>query len=319
MQKNKTNQKAKKALIAVLAVFLSVVILFVSLMFVNVGQTEKISPNNFVSSVGQTIVCTTEASSTSAPPFTMLYVQDFVNKNSDNAENSILYLSVSMTSDLIPVLYSSDYLDKYTDAREYYWNKKNKLSSKTYDELRKLNFAEYFVDSNGKKTYQGLRNDNIPDEIKATKFEDVIIYLSIYGKFKLFINISDSGSLAENAIDKIYSMLKYYDYLPYTVINGNSDVCKYIDENYPSLPRTASDREMRSLYLSCLFSLKLNKSSVHYSAVFSNASYTPIIRFDTKKVINYLHKYDIAILYNNPKKSKVGSLKSKKADVVFLK
>ena len=102
-------------------------------------------------------------------------------------------LNLTQIKDGKLILLHDETLDRTTNSKEAYGEEGVLPITKTYAELRELNFGENFCDENGNYPYRGLRGDDIPDNLRALLLEDVLDYLQSNGDFGYIIEIKNGG------------------------------------------------------------------------------------------------------------------------------
>lgn len=216
----------------------------------------------------------------------------------------ILEFDLHLTADKILVLLHDDTLDRTSNAVEFFGSKNIKASEKKYSELRGLNMAENFQHSDGSYPYRGLRGSDIPDDIKILSLDEVLLSLSEYKTLRFIIEIKNGGALGEEATDILYKKLLEYGIIGRSIVGTfNGSVSKYLDEKYPKVTRSAGISEVLEFYFSAIFNVDWSKKDKKFSVL--QIPYKDFgINLGKKSIIDYAHKYDIAVQYwtiNNKK------------------
>lgn len=160
-----------------------------------------------------------------------------------NYKIDILEFDVQLTADDELVLLHDPNLDRTSNSREHFGEKKVKIRQKTYSELRELNMAENFC-KDGKYPYRGLRGNDIPDDVRITKLDDVLDYLEEKQEMYYIIEVKDVMGPYMQACDKLVKILKERNILNKTFIGSfGPNVSEYLDEKYPEVCRSANTFE----------------------------------------------------------------------------
>ncbi len=97
-------------------------------------------------------------------------------ETADEVPFDFFEMDLQLTKDGEVVVYHSLFLDEVSDSEELFGVSNTPVFAKTYEELRRLNMGEKF-ENDGVYPYQGLRGDDIPEEIKISKIADLIDYI----------------------------------------------------------------------------------------------------------------------------------------------
>ncbi len=127
--------------------------------------------NVFQSEYKQTKVAAHRSGKGIAPEDTLAAVKACV--MADGYKLDMIELDVQLTKDGQLVLYHSLYLDEDSNSAEYFGKDNVTVFSKDYEDLRNLNLGENFA-KNGDFPYRGLRGDDIPDDLRILKLEDML-------------------------------------------------------------------------------------------------------------------------------------------------
>ena len=265
---------------------------------------------------GKAMVATNRTGAGLAPENTKLAFET-VTQGKDFKIN-VFKLDVQMTKDEELVVLHDKTLDTTSDSAEVFGKENVKASEKTYEELRELNMGKKFVSDTGEMPYKDLSGEQVPENIKICKLEDVFETLSSSGPYYYAIEIKDKGELGQKACDKLWEILNDKSVLEKSVVGTfNSDITKYMEETYPNMPRSASIKESIDFYFDSLLNRK--RSNVYYKFV---ALQIPdddyVINFGTTRLINYAHKHNIAVQYwTINEEDEVKELSSKGADAII--
>lgn len=237
-----------------------------------------------------------------APENTMMAFKKVLEENDKYGVDTYEF-DVNITADGELVILHNLTYDETSNAEEFFGRKNVDASEVTLAEAKKLNLGENF-ELDGKYPYKGLRGDDIPDDLRVVTCDEVMDYIEANSGDKKFNYIIEIKSLGENgmrAADKLYSIVTERN-LKERVIWATSeiDVSEYMAETYPDMPRSANPNEVLQFFLCCKFGLDLDKYNVSYVALHipygKSAGYN-IVNLGTKKMINYAHKYNIAMQY----------------------
>ena len=251
--------------------------------------------NQYITELGDTMVSAHRAGRRLFPQGTMLAFEGCV--NSETFETDIFEFDVRITADEKLIILHDDTLDEVTDAVEYFGKTENYPENYTYEEISNLNFGEYFKNKNGETPYQGLRGEDIPDNLRAATVTEALTYLENSGGFYYSIEIKSSGDSGFRAVDILYGILSDMNLLDRVIVASfNEDVINHIEKNYPDLTRSAYNMEVIGLYLDSLFDIE--RPDGYYK--FDVLQVPPdkyIVNLGTSKLINYAHKNNIAVQY----------------------
>lgn len=221
-------------------------------------------------------------------------------KNCMTAENysvDIVEFDLHLTKDYCLVLLHDDTADRTSNAAEIF-GEDIEVSELTLAELKSLNFGENFQ-LNGVYPYRGLRGEDIPEDVKILTLDEILTYLkSMRGEnLNYIIEIKNGGETGERAMDLLYETMVKFDIADNTIVGTfEGNVSKYIDKKYPDLTRSAGISEVLSFYYAFLYGADLSKRDLNYNVLQIPMGYA-MFNLDTKAVIDYAHKYGIAVQY----------------------
>lgn len=217
---------------------------------------------------------------------------------SETFDTDIFEFDLHLTKDNVLILAHDATLDRTSNTEEHFGKSKVKIADKTYEELRALNLGEKFETEDGKKPYEGLRGDAIPEDLKVVKLEEVLDFLLHQEKeYSFIIEIKNKKELGYKAADELYRIVKEKNILPRVMVGTfNGDVTKYLDENYDDMIRSASIMEVLKFYFADRYNIKLKKENIKYDIL--QIPYKLLFfNLGTEKFINTAHRYDIALQY----------------------
>ncbi|MBR4859255.1 MAG: hypothetical protein IKU08_08755 [Clostridia bacterium] len=237
-----------------------------------------------------------------APQNTLMAFEKVIEENNTLGVDTFEFdVQITKDGELI-VLHDLTY-DSTTNAVEYFGYENVYASDLTFEEAQVLNMGENFC-IDGEYPYRGLRGDDIPHNLRVAKCEDIIDYIEANSggrEYRYIIENKGEGEEGERAADRLYTVITERD-LQNRVIwaSDEQDVSKYMDETYPDISRSANVLEVFNFYVFCRMGWDLNDLDPTYVALqipYGNSAAKGIINLGTKQVINYAHKYDIAVQF----------------------
>lgn len=305
MKKNKKPaSKAKKIIKAIIAVILVIILVPVAFFGISAAvctlapgkapAAEDIK-NPYITT-GNSLVSAHRSGGGIAPENTMMAFKNCIESEDFNVD--VFEFDLHITKDGQLILLHDGSLDRTTDSAEKYGEEGVTPITKTYEELRELNFGENFKDESGNYPYRGLRGDDIPDDLRALRLDDLLTYLQANGDFSYIIEIKDAGEPGFRAADELHRILAEHGLLEKVIFGTfNGDVTKYVDDNYPDMLRSAGIAEVVEFYFAC--TLGINRKDGHYKfdALQIPANQYVVFRLGTERVINYAHRHNIAVQY----------------------
>ena len=210
-----------------------------------------------------------------------------------------------ITADEQLILLHDHTLDRTSDSEQVFGVKDARPEDYTLAELKKLNMG-YNFELNGEYPFRDLTPEEVADAgLDVCTLGDVLDYMESDearaaapdGRFSYIIEIKNSGKLGERAADLLYAELASRGLLPYVVFGTfNQNVSDYVDAHYPDMLRSSSICEVLDFWLAYLTGADLSKKGVGYCAL--QIPYSSSISFlGTKGLIEYAHKYNIAVQY----------------------
>ena len=210
-----------------------------------------------------------------------------------------------ITADEQLILLHDHTLDRTSDSEQVFGVKDARPEDYTLAELKKLNMG-YNFELNGEYPFRYLTPEQVADAgLDVCTLGDVLDYMESDearaaapdGRFSYIIEIKNSGKLGERAADLLYAELASRGLLPYVVFGTfNQNVSDYVDAHYPDMLRSSSICEVLDFWLAYLTGADLSKRGVGYCAL--QIPYSSSISFlGTKGLIEYAHKYNIAVQY----------------------
>lgn len=199
-----------------------------------------------------------------------------------------------ITKDGVLILLHDDTLDRTSDSAEVFGEEDVRPEDKTYEELRTLNMGAKFTAQDGSTPYKGLKGDDVPDDVRIQRVEEVLDYLQAHGDFQYIIEIKNGGDLGKQGVDILYNILKERDLLDDVIFGTfHGEVSKYVDEKYPDLMRSAGIAEVLQFYFASFLGIKLDVNYVALQIPYRLAGFN----LGTARIINYAHSMDLAVQY----------------------
>ncbi|MGN1202001.1 MAG: glycerophosphodiester phosphodiesterase family protein [Eubacterium sp.] len=297
----KTKTKKKKGLKALAIILIIILALGI---FVNTAGFHKSNPSLIESydTTNPYILTDTDISGHRsgggiAPEETMMAFKNCA--ENDNFTIDVFEFDLHITSDNVLVLLHDDTLDRTSDSEEVFGEKDVRPENKTYEELRTLNMGAKFENEQGEMPYANLKGDDVPDDLKILRLEDVLDYLISAGDFKYIIEIKNSEDLGKKGVDILHQILverKLVDKVIFGTFHG--EVSEYVDENYPDMTRSTGISEALEFWWAALtdsdtYEPPCKVLQLPYCFPYRNLG----INTGTATMINYAHKHDMAIQF----------------------
>ncbi len=288
-------KKRTKIFLSVVAVLLiAIVTVFLSFYLKKSDPSEVVKYETDNPAItGEVMVSAHRSGSGIAPEETMMAFKNCV--ESESFSTDIFEFDLHITKDNVLVLLHDDTLDRTSDSREVFGERKVRPENKTYAELRQLNMGAKFEDENGNTPYADLKGDEVPDELRIVRLEDVLDYLMSKGDFDYIIEIKNGDELGKKAADELYKILKEKDLFDDVIFGSfQEEISLYIDEAYPEIKRSSTINEVIDFYIK---SFKGEEAlDVPYVAL--QIPYRLYcVNLGTAEVVNYAHKNNLAVQY----------------------
>ena len=210
---------------------------------------------------------------------------------------------VQITADGELILLHNLTYDETSNAVEEFGRENVYASELTFEEAQVLNLGENFC-IDGEYPYRGLRGDDIPYNLKVATCESIIDYIESHSdgkKYRYIIEIKSKGTDGMKAADKLYSIVDERGMKDRVIwATFQPDVSLYMEKKYPDMPRSAGVVEVLQFYIYCRMNWNLNDLDVSYVALqipYGKSAMNNFINLGTRQLINYAHKYDIAVQY----------------------
>ena len=303
-------KKSRKVRKAILSVFCAIVLILGSFFFYTSRPDKKgtkveineNATNPYINDYLDVDISAHRSGAGVAPENTLMAFQKMLEENEIHGVDTFEF-DVNITKDGELVLLHDSTYDDTSNAREEFGRRNVKASELTLEEARVLNMGENF-ELDGEFPYRGLRGDDIPDNLRVVTCDEIIDYIEANSngrEFNYIIEIKPKGEDGKRAADKLFEIISERD-LQDRVIWASSkhEVMEYMDSEYPDMPRSASRREVIQFY----YYFKTGKDLADYDVTYvalhipygKSAGYN-IFNLGTKELINYAHKYNIAVQY----------------------
>lgn len=218
----------------------------------------------------------------------------------DDFEPDAFEFDLHITKDDVLILLHDDTLDRTTDAEEVFGETDVRPEDKTYEELRQLNVGAKFVDEDGNTPYADLHGDDVPDNLRIVRLEDVLDYLESKGSFSYIIEIKNGGDLGKKGVDIMYGILKERDLLDRVAFGTfHGEISEYVDKEYKGMiNRSTSINEVLKFWLAALldkddYEPPCSVLQIPFCSPYLNYG----INLGTAKCINYAHRHNMALQY----------------------
>ncbi|MCR5207114.1 MAG: hypothetical protein K6C14_01385 [Eubacterium sp.] len=294
--------KAKKKLSAkrIVLILLAVVLLCDAVSTFWYSNPENIKQyehtNRYIETDGKPYISAHRSGGGIAPEESMLAFKNCIENDDFNID--VFEFDLHITKDDVLILLHDDTLDRTTDSREVFGIKKARPENYTYEELRKLNIGANFKNIDGEKPYADLKGDDVPDDLRILRVEDVLDYIMANGDYDYIIEIKNGGELGKKGVDILVGILKERNLLDKVIFGTfKEEVSLYVDEHHPELKRSATIKEVITFFNASLF----NKKNFEPKYIALQVPYNLYLRFlvnlGTARVINYAHSHNIAVQY----------------------
>ncbi len=230
------------------------------------------------------------------PEESMLAFKNCVGQNGFNID--VFEFDLHITKDEKLVLLHDDTLDRTTDSDTVFGTEDARPEDYTYDELRQLNIGAKFVNEYDEMPYKDITGDQLTDDLRIVKVDDILDFLMSKGDYDYIIEIKNGGELGKKGVDILYGILEERDLLDKVVFGTfKEEVSIYVDENYPKLKRSATIKEVLNFYFAALRNDKNFNPNYTVLQIPYNMPWRIAGNLATAKVINYAHKNNLAVQY----------------------
>lgn len=252
--------------------------------------------NPYIMEMGKTQISAHRSGGGIMPEETMMAFKNCA--ENDSFEIDVFEFDLHITKDGVLVLLHDDTLDRTSDSETVFGIKKTRPEDYTYEELRKLNMGAKFIDENGNMPYADYAGDEVPDDIRILRIEDVLDYLTSMGDYDYIIEIKNGGELGKQGVDTLYQILAKRNLLDSVVFGTfKEEVSLYVDDNHPDLLRSATIKEVLRFYFAALTNKEDFDPGYSVLQIPYGLPFTLAINLGTAQVINYAHSKNIAVQY----------------------
>lgn len=295
-------KKWKKVLLIVVCILLTLVLALAAALFFSSRHRSDPKDVKTYDTTNPLIMARTDVSAHRsgagiAPEETMMAFKNCVEQ--EGFEIDVFEFDLHITKDDVLVLLHDDTLDRTSDSASVFGETDVRPENKTYEELRQLNMGAQFVTDAGDAPYQGLTGEQVPDDLRILRVEDVLDYLSANGEFKYIIEIKNGGDLGKKGVDILYGILterKLLDRVAFGTFH--EEISAYVDETYPDLRRSTSIKEVARFWLAALTNSKSYEPPCSVLQIPFCEPYLGYgVNLGTATVINYAHAHDMAVQY----------------------
>lgn len=223
--------------------------------------------------------------------------------NSEKYGVDTFEFDVQITKDGELIIMHNLTYDATSNAVEYFGHKDVYASELTLEEAKVLNMGENF-EINGEYPYRGLRGDDIPDNLRIATCKEIIDMIEANKegkKYNYIIEIKSRHEDGYRAADKLRELIIEKDIIDRTIwASSKQEVADYMKTTYPDMPRSADVPEVIEFYFYARMNWDLDEADVSYVALqipHRTNALSNLANIGTRKVINYAHKYNIAVQY----------------------
>ncbi len=258
--------------------------------------------NQYITDYGDIDLSAHRSGAGIAPQNTLMAFEKVLEESSTLGVNTYEF-DVQITKDGKLIIMHNLTYDATSNAVEQFGRENVYANELTYEEAMVLNMGENF-EVDGEYPYRGLRGDDIPYNLHVPLCEDVIEYIESHSegeKYNYIIEIKSKGEDGEKAADELHRIITEHG-LEDRVIwaSFQLDVCDYMQNTYPEISRSASVLEVIQFYVYARMGWNLDDANVSYVALqipYGESAANGIINLGSRQVINYAHKYNIAVQY----------------------
>lgn len=252
--------------------------------------------NQYITKLGETKVLAHRAGKRLFPQGTLMAFEGCV--NSEDFRTDFFEFDVQLTKDEKLIILHDDTFDEVSNSVEHFGKEGNCPADYTYEELQALNMGEFFRNAKGEALYQGLRGDDIPENLRVLTVEDALTYTeSSGGDYYYSIEIKNGGEAGLRIADLLYGILTDMKLTDKVIVASfDKDVILYLEKNYPDLCRTAYNIEAAGLFFDALLGIERPEGYYEFD-VLQVPPDRYIVNMGTSKLINHAHKNNIAVCY----------------------
>lgn len=232
-----------------------------------------------------------------APEETMMAFKNCA--ENPNFTINVFEFDLHITKDDVLVLLHDDTLDRTSDCAEVFGEEEVRPETKTYEELRQLNMGAKFTTDDGQMPYKDLKGDQVTDDLRILRLEDVLDYLTSVGDYKFIIEIKNGDDLGRKGVDILHEILVERNLVDKVIFGTfQKEISEYVDNTYTDMTRSTSIMEVLKFYGAVLTNSKSYEPpcsvlQIPYGGIFKTLG----LNLGTAQVINYAHSHDMAVQY----------------------
>jgi len=259
--------------------------------------------NPFIAQYGSPWISAHRSGAGLAPENTMLAAQTMLAADSFRVDG--FEFDVRITKDGRLILLHDPTFSATSNAGEAFGQPLVVPEFYTMKQLQVLNLGENF-ELGGQYPYRGLRGGDIPESLRVAEVGDVLSYIEEHSDRQptYIIEIKMGFHWGMKSVDRLYSILKELGILDRTVVGSFWPLLPYyIDWKYPDMLRSASIFEVLEFYYYARTDSDFSRAKAKYVALQlpckEDETFWPInkVNLNTKEVVNYAHKYNLAVQY----------------------
>ncbi|MBR3588993.1 MAG: hypothetical protein IKL16_05475 [Clostridia bacterium] len=258
--------------------------------------------NPYITEYGEVDIAAHRGGAGLAPQNTLMAMERLM-ADREASGVDIAEFDVQLTKDGKLVLIHDLMYDDLSDATELFGKENIWVSSLTYEEARQLNMGERFK-LNGEKPFNGLRGEDIPENLRIPLCEDIVEYIetnSGENKMNYLVEVKSMGLDGRKATDELYKVVKEYG-LEGRFMWSTFDpfISSHMERNYPEIPRSANALETVQFYFYARMDWNLDVASPSYEALqvpYGSSAVDGLINTGTRQFLNYAHKNNISVQY----------------------
>ena len=232
-----------------------------------------------------------------APEQTMMAIKNCA--EDEDIDIDIFEFDLHITADDVLVLLHDNTLDRTSNSEEVFGETEVRPENKTYEELRQLNMGAKFVNTDGEMPFANIASDELSDDLRIVRIDDVLDYLMSVGDYRYIIEIKNEGELGKRSMDILYEILSERNLIDKVVLGTfNKEVTEYIDTDYPDINRSASINEVIKFWIAALtnsdsYEPPCSVLQIPYCEPYLDYG----VNLGTATVINYAHEHNMAVQY----------------------
>jgi glycerophosphoryl diester phosphodiesterase len=298
MQKTgKTNSKGRRRLIIAVTVLLCLAVLYAVQWFYRSDPDDLKRYKTTNPEIHSTASISAHRSGAGVEPEeTLMAFRHCLDSKEFNAD--CFEFDLHITKDNVLVLLHDDTLDRTSDSKDVFGEKRVRPEDKTLSELKQLNMGAKFKAEDGSMPYADLTGDEVTDDLRILTLDEALDFLESHGQFRYIIEIKNKGDLGKKGLDILYDSLEKRDMVDRVIFGTfQSEVAKYADERYPALARGACPSEVLK-FVGAMLVDSDNFDPDYEVLQLPNREPTGLgINIATVKTVNYAHAHNLAVQY----------------------